>query len=102
MCDLDPIDIPTDDELLWDQLIMDEEDCVFYDPLTGASEYHRKCFSDTALFEYCYYYETYDYIGEAYEKIIRDYLCIPTIQQVEWEWKTERRAQMKKRKCWCC
>ena len=56
MCDLDPIDIPTDDELLWDQLIMDEEDCVFYDPLTGASEYHRKCFSDTALFEYCYYY----------------------------------------------
>ena len=106
MSELDPTEIPEEDELLWHEDFINEaadyEDCVFIDPLTGDKEYHRKGFSDTALFEYWYYYDTYDYISPNYEKIIRDALCIPMIQEVEWEWKNERRTQMKKRKCWCC
>ena len=86
--DLDPIDIPIEDELEWDQLFIekaaDDEDSTWIDPVTGKVCWHRKHYSDTPEYDYFYYYENYNHIHPEYEKILRDYLCIPTLEEIEW------------------
>ena len=87
--DLDPTDIPTEDELEWHEIFINEEaehaEHIWIDPVTGKICWHRKHYSDTAEYEYYYYYQTCHHIHPEYEKILRDYLCIPTLEEIEWE-----------------
>ena len=83
--DLDPIDIPIEYELEWhEEFINEEADRRWIDPVTGKVCWHRKDYSDTPEYEYWYYYENSNHIHPEYEKIIREYLCIPTLEEIEW------------------